>query len=229
MANVSLANIIQGARQLINDRLFHHFYNDELSDIIDGQSNQYALTNRNIVDVTDGAPLDPVVTVNNVAATATFDKTNGIITFAAAPNQGDVVVAQYYLELMTDAEYVSFANTMEGFLGFAITTNTDGRFTTITDGSSAITTNYTDACSNFVAAKAAEQMANLTGWWYRANDGDKSFDKAAVSAHFKAMATNLEDKATKARDGIYTRQGRREAPSWGQSNLRPQINPQPRR
>ena len=72
-------------------------------------------------------------------------------------------------------------------------------------------------------------MANLTGWWYRANDGDKSFDKGEVSQHFKEMAINLKNEAEFARDGIYTRQGSAEAPASGIGRMKPLFNPQPRR
>jgi hypothetical protein len=228
---LALSDLIAGARQHINDALDHHLYSDELSDLIDGVSLVYYLTNRNLVDkANDGAPLDPLVRVNNVVLVgATFDKQNGILTFPTAPNQGDLVVAQYYFELMTDDEYVTYAQGLQNFLGFAVTSNTSGRWTGPTDNSSTIPTLYTDAAVNFVASKAADQMANLSGWWYRANDGDKSFDKGAVSQHFKEMAINLKNEAEFSRDGVYTRQGRREAPAWGQSNLRPQIDPQPRR
>src|SRR5271157_892555 len=119
---ISLSSIVAGARQHINDSLAHHLYVDELSDQIDGFSNYYWLTNRNIVDKTnDGSPMDPVVTINNVVVSATFDKVNGKVTFLTAPSAGDIVIVTYYFVLMTDAEYVEYAQNLQNFLGIAVT------------------------------------------------------------------------------------------------------------
>ena len=227
---ISLASIVAGARQHINDGIAHHLYVDELSDVIDGFSTYYYLTNRNLVDkTTDGAPMDPTVTVNNVVVPAMFDKVNGKVTFTTAPSAGDLVMVTYYFELMTDAEYVEYAQNLQTFFGFPFTSNASGQWSGIGDTSSTITTLYADAAKKFVASAAADQMANLTGWWYRANDGDKSFDKGEVSQHFKEMAINLKNEAEFARDGIYTRQGSAEAPASGIGRMKPLFNPQPRR
>lgn len=228
-AIISLSDIVAGARQHINDGIAHHLYEDEISDQIDGYSKSYILTNRNLVNIASGAPLNPTAIVNNVVVAATFDLVNGIITFSIVPNAGDVVKLRFYFELMSDAEYVEYAQGLQTFLGFPFTTNASGRWSGIADITSSISTLFTDAVTNFVASKAAGQMANLSGWWYRANDGDKSFDKAAVSAHFKDMAIDLKNEAEFARDGIYTRQGSAEAPASGVSRMRPLFNPQPLR
>ena len=65
----------------------------------------------------------------------------------------------------------------------------------------------------------ADKMSNLSSWYYSANAGNKSFNKDAIAAKFSKMATDQATAATASRDGVYTRQGQRNAPATKLTNI----------
>ena len=68
-----------------------------------------------------------------------------------------------------------------------------------------------------MAYQGAVKMTNLSSWFYRANAGNKSFDKAVIAQAFKEMAKEEYATAVEVRNDTYTREGKRNAPAWGKA------------
>lgn len=215
---LSVAGLIAGSRALFNDRLDDNYVRDDISDQIDGVTKRLTLIARNIVDfTTDGAPANPVLLVNEVAlATAVFAKPTGIVTTpAAAIAVGSEVYAEYYHTLVTDANYALWVTDAANFVG-----QTDP--TEVAEG-------LASAMHNYVAAMAAEKMADISGWYYQSQAGNKNFNKDQISAKFLAIYTAKLANAEKLLESFYTRHGQRNAPAKAVANYRGVRGVTPRR
>jgi len=202
---ITLAGLVTGARNLFNDRLDDNYIIDDISDQVDGTNKRFRVTNRNIVNSGDGAPADPVFTINGtVYASVTVSKSTGIAVFTAAPAEGAYVLAEYYHVLIVDANYEAWASDAANFVG-------QTSVTAIPDG-------LASACHNYIAAMAAEKMSDLSSWYYSANAGNSSFNKDAIATKFREMMKAKMEIAEKLREDYYTRHGQRNAPSTQVAN-----------
>jgi len=213
---VTTATIEAGARALINDKYSDHFSRDFLNDQADGTNKRFKLVNQNVVDATvDGAPADPAIYVNGAAVTVTWNKAQGVATFSSAPAAGAEVVAEYYFTLLSSATYAIYAQDAANFVGYTDPT----QIPDLAQG----------AARSYAAHLAADQLANMTSWYYSANAGNKGFNKDAIANKFRDMAEKLKVTAEARRKDIYTRHDQREAPAYAVSNFSPLPTGQPKR
>lgn len=204
---VLVSSLIDQARSILNDQLNDHFAADDASDQVDGVNNRFKALNQNVVDTAAGAPADPVMLVNGAVVTATVDLATGIYTAAVAPAAGALVSLEYYFILIEEATWIRFAKLGAEFVGVS------PDFTLVTEDSK-VEKLLEVAVARYMASLGADKMSNLSSWYYSANAGDKSFNKDAIAAKFSKMAVDQETKAVKARDDVYLRHGKRNAPAW---------------
>lgn len=197
------------ARSLLNDGYANNFAQDDVSDLCTGSVAIIRAYNQNIQNMAGGAPADPISRVNGVpSALASFVAATGIMTLASAPAAGSQTYLEYFFNLMTDAEYIGFCQAAARFIGLVPT------FKLLTDNT-LIDGPLAEAMVHYMAYLGASKMTNLTSWYYRANAGNKSFDKAVIAQAFKDTAKEEYATAVEVRNDTYTREGQRNAPSWG--------------
>jgi len=224
---LTVASIVTAARGLVDDRLDDSFSHDDLGEFADGTNTRFKLFNRFVVDnTTDGAPADPVLLVNLAPVAYTVAKETGIITATVAPAAGSLVQAEYYHTLLSDAMYVEIVKQAHAFFGNYVAGVTDS-ITISSD--TAIEETLFDSATHYVGSRAAKKLSTQTAWFYSAGAGGKNFNKDTISAKFKALADELMTEALKAREDVYTRHGKRDAPAIKHSLIRPVLRYQPRR
>lgn len=209
---VLVSDLISKARTLLNDGPADNFAQDDISDLANGTTTVFRAYNQNIQDQASGAPADPAARVNNIlGAISSFVSSTGMVTLTAAPAQGALVYLEYFFNLMTDADYLAFAKEGVEFLG-------NVPLFTAANQDSLLAGPLAEAVVHYMAHLGATKMTNLASWYYRYNAGNKSIDKAVIAQAFKTMADDEYKKAVAIRDGLYTREGRREAPASGRSH-----------
>lgn len=212
---VTVAELITGARIHVDDSLDDHFVQDDLTLQMDGTNKRFKLINRYVVDkTTDGAPADPVVITEDFSGTLgtitafTLDKITGIITFTASPDPNTIaqLSCDHYHVIIPDDKYTSWANDAANFLGETVAT--------------AIADLAKHAAEVFMASEAAQKLASKTCWWYNANAGDKSVNKDTIMAKFAQLSTQKHTEAVSAREDLYTRHGKSNAPATVLTNIK---------
>lgn len=204
-----VSDLITKARAQLNDGYADNFTRDDISDLADGATTVFQAYNQNILNAAAGAPADPIIRVNNApSALASFVAASGMMTASAAPAVGVLVNLEYYFTLMTDAQYLGFAQEAAKFIGLV------PAFTG-TSQDSKLAGPTAEAAVLYMVHLGATKMANLAGWYYRAGAGNKNVDKAVIAQAFAKMATDKLAQATAVRNDIYTREGQRNAPGWG--------------
>ena len=177
-----VSELITKARTILNDGAADNFAQDDISDLCNATTTAFRAYNMNITDVATGAPGDPQVRINNIAgAVASFNPNTGIVTCSSAPAAGSLTYLEYFFNLMTDADYLAFAQQGVTFLG-----NTP--LFTMTSQDSLLNGPQAEAVIHYMAHLGASKMTNLSSWYYRFNAGNKSIDKAVIAAAFKATA-----------------------------------------
>ncbi len=223
MANETAQEVIDSARHLIDDGPGDHFSNDEISFQADGTNVRFKLTNQNVVQVAEGAPVDVEVYVNGAIVTiSSVEQAKGIVVLDAAPVAGAKVLAEYYFVLIADDVYLDFVKDTSTFLGFVPTFDAsvdEVQFPLI----------YRDAANKYTACLAAKKMSNLASWYYQANAGNKNFNKDTIANKFREMSKDLCLDAEKSRNDVSTRHGQREAPATSLGRMLPMPLYKPRR
>lgn len=174
-----------------------------LGDQVDGTNKFFQLNNRRIVAgslvvISDGATLTPVTDYAEDDVRGTFTIAGG----HAAP--ATTLKARYDFIYFQDAELDPFITEGLRFVGL-----TD--ITTIADGLVAAVTAY----ASMVAFRA---LAARNAPIYDAEAGGKKLSKASIKKHWMDLAKLAEVSANDAKTNFYQRQGRRDAPSFGQTN-----------
>ncbi len=219
---VLVSSLILKARSEFNDLVNDHFTTDDLSDQVDGSNTRFKVLNQNLVDLATGAPADPTVYANNTPVAGTFNLATGIFTATVAPTAGSLCSAEYYFVLVEDATYIQFAQRAAEWIGVT-------PLFTLTTEDSKIDPLLEDGAAKYMASLAAKKMSNLSSWYYEAHAADKGFNKNTISQKFKDMAKDLNAEAIASRDGVYLRQGQRNAPAQAVLIRRPFPSYTPKR
>lgn len=145
---------------------------------------------------TASAPLG--VYVNGVAVTATADYIDqGEFSLTAAPADGTVVEASFYVQWFTDAELSTFLRVATEWLGLGI-------------DSTLVPSGLQPAAMQYAAGQSYVKMAmrwrERLSQMYRVEDMPDE-KQSAVVADFMKMADSFETKARELRNDYYTRQG----------------------
>ncbi len=223
MANQTVQEVIDSARNLIDDGPGDHFSTDDVSFQVTATNQRFKLTNQNIVQIAEGAPVDLEVYVDGAIVVVTsVDQAKGVVVLDAAPAEGSKVTAEYYFVLIEDAVYLDFVKETSTFLGFIPTF-------TLPIGEVPFPLIYRDAANKYTACLAAKKMSNLTSWYYQSNSANKSFNKDTIASKFREMSKDLCLDAEKSRNDVSTRHGQREAPATSLGRLVPMPIYTPRR
>lgn len=211
---VLVSVLVSQTRAAFNDLKNDHFAQDDVSDQVDGTNQRFKALNQNLENIAAGAPIDPRLLVNGVAAAGAMDLATGIFTATVAPAAGSLASLEYYFTLVDDATYINFAWVAAAFLGLAQPTV----FTALTDDSF-VQANLVNAAVRYMHSLAAKKMANLSSWYYSANAGNKSFNKDTISAKFLADAEDEKKQAQTERDDFYKGDGAQFKPATRLTNI----------
>lgn len=206
--STTVQQIIDEARTQAHDLPSDNYVRDFLQEQANGINLVFQLRNRNVVQLASGAPANLVALVNGaVAAITSVDTDSGLVTLAVAPASGSLAEFRYYFVLNPAAEYLNFVKTASRFIG------TPPRFTAATDlvqfGDTLVPSVIT-----YVAYLASTSMANLSHWYYAANAGNKSFNKAEISRKFSDQAKEKKEEARALRMDVMQRFDEVSAPAY---------------
>ena len=157
-------------------------------------------TTSTLVVISDGATLMP-------ATAYTEDDTRGTFTFAAGTAvPATSLLARYDFLHFLDAEILPFLTEGLRFVGYTdVTTVPDGLMKSV--------------CA-MAAAEAFDALAARNAPIYDASAGGKTLSKASIKKHWLDMKVQKMKDAVEALSGAtgyYKRQGRRDAPAYGQT------------
>ncbi len=206
--STTVQQIIDEARTQAHDLPSDNYVRDFLQEQANGVNLVFQLRNRNVVQEADGAPADLVALVNNVVAVITsVDEATGLVTLESAPPSGSLAEFRYYFVLNPASEYLNFVKTASRFIGNPPT------FTVATDNVQFGDT-LAPAAITYVAYLASTSMANLSHWYYAANAGNKSFNKAEISRKFSDQAKEKKEEARALRMDVMQRFDQVSAPAY---------------
>ena len=214
-----VSSLITQARAILNDGYGDNFTRDDISDLADGVTTVFQAYNQNISNAAAGSPADPVIRVNGTpAALASYVAASGMMTASAAPAAQALTYLEYWFTLMTDPQYLGFAQEAAKFIGLT------PAFTLVSQDSG-LAGPAAEAAVHWMAHLGATKMASLSSWYYRAGAGNKNIDKAVIAQAFAKLADDQQKLATAVRNDIYTREGQRNAPGWGTISATPPTFP----
>lgn len=151
---------------------------------------------------------DTGVYINGVlqltSAISTDDTTKGIFSFVAAPVDGDLVEASYYIQWFMDSELSQFLSDASLWL----TSSTD--VTAISGGLISSALKY--ACAN-AYLKMATKWKEWLSQAYKVEDLPQK-EGSGPTQDFIALAKQYKAEATMLRNEFYKRQGRSLQPLW---------------
>lgn len=214
-----LATAVTELRQLIHDGPTDKLRNLKkvFGDLNGSNKNFKTLEYRRVTDFTSATfPLG--VFKNGVAFTVSADyPTTGDFQTTAAPVDGDILTATYYIQYFTDTELNTFMTNATKWLDL-------GSITTIPDS-------LQQAALRYGAYQAYEKLAlkfsEHISETYRLEDQPNA-DRAGLIAEFTKLSRQFYDDSVKHRDEYYSRSGKQLQPSWRFSQGRI-TDPQPKK
>ena len=182
------------------ENLRRNVYGDQ----VNGTNKFFRLNNRRLVAnepttttlvvVSDGTTLTPFTGYTEDIERGTFTITG------TAPSTS--LIVSYDFVLFLDAEYDLNITTGLSFIGYTAVSS-------VPDG-------LVQALVHKTAALALKALASRAAPQFDAGAGGKSITKSSIKKQYLDLAKYHEDTAEKERENFYKRQGRREAPAYGQ-------------
>lgn len=186
--------------------------NSPIGDQVAAGINFFQLANRRIVEPTaatttlkvikDGTTLTPVADFTDDPVRGTFVLTGAFPTVS--------LLARYDFTLLLDAELDPAIESALRFLGFATgISNLSTDVPNVPEG-------LNEALVHEAAAHCFEALASRSAPLYDASAAGKTLNKKSIKDHYLALAKEHYAEAEKERTAFYQRQGRRDAPAFGQ-------------
>lgn len=180
-------------------------------DQVNGANKRFVLNNRNLVPAATYAITFLSDGVAVVPANFTQDDLTGIVTLAAAQAAPAVSAqATYAFSYLTDDEVEEHITGGLDFVGQ-------------TDVANMAEDGLLKALIHEAAALAAEQLAARAATLIDASAGGKAINKKSIKDHYVTLAEYYHKKAVEDREMFYKRQGKREAPAFGQFSTKQRV------
>ena len=213
-----MSTVIDDIRTEIDDSATSKYATDNLSSFITATNKIFVLNNRPIASGSEVVIVDGVILT--ITTQYTINYTTGIITLVALPTAS--VVVNYFWNDFTDDEITGFV-----YAGLQHISQATTRANAITDYN-AQPAGLQVVIEHYALYHAFYSLAAKTMRLYKAGAGKKNVDKDNIAKKYQQQAADWRKDADAERDAYYQRQGRRNAPAYGDQTVIYPSNTPPR-